>query len=280
MIIERLREEISAKPSHGWRACIHFLRYREESRLSRTITRELSIKYIYGIGELRGDHACCGRCGDTEARWEEPGHLNFERSKIWVWEDDDLRPEALSPFKSGLNDLGRSKWSLRFCESISMCQEAIDSWISYFDLGWFYLYSRILLSLLLDDRARPRRSFFTLVISAYRNSLNLPSTLTVLLLKNSYRSSPQLRFLLVNFNSSKPIIRLSWLMIQCLINCQLCQIFVNRNVFWKNVRGGVMERVAYRRCAPIDIGLEECSDRSGVRWTENSEKWNNRLSNW
>jgi hypothetical protein len=43
--------------------------------------------------------------------------------------------------------------------------------------------------------------------------LNLTSTLTELLIKNSYRPSPQLCLLSVNFNSSNRIVRRYWVMI-------------------------------------------------------------------
>jgi hypothetical protein len=62
--------------------------------------------------------------------------------------------------------------------------------------------------------SRPPGSLFETIISSYRQSLhlhlNLPlqSTLTGKPLKNSYRSSPQLRFLLLNLNSSRILVRL------------------------------------------------------------------------
>jgi hypothetical protein len=40
----------------------------------------------------------------------ERGSLNFERSKIWVWEDDGFRGQWSGRPKSGLNGHGRPKW--------------------------------------------------------------------------------------------------------------------------------------------------------------------------
>jgi hypothetical protein len=98
----------------------------------------------------------------------------------------------------------------------------------------------------------PRRSISASQITFRTRYFSLSS----LPLKKSYRASPQLCFLLLNFNSSNRIVTLCWLMSHCAI-----------------------ERVD-RRGAPIDIGLEKCSDWSEVRWTDDSGNWNNWLSNW
>jgi hypothetical protein len=73
--------------------------------------------------------------------------------------------------------------------------------------------------------------------------LNLTSTRKELLLKNSYLPSHQLCLLSVNFNSSKMIVRLYWVMIQC-----------------------VIDRVVYRRSALIHIGLQK--SRIDRKWGE------------
>jgi hypothetical protein len=84
------------------------------------IQKDLSMQDIYWIESVRRRTA-----------------LNFERSKIWVWGDDAFRHRRFSPFKSGLNDLGRPNWSLRFCQFISLLERATDKQLCISIQLWF-----------------------------------------------------------------------------------------------------------------------------------------------
>jgi hypothetical protein len=140
-----------------------------------------------------------------------------------------LSASASPSFKSGLNDFGRPSFSLRFCQFISMCEKDTDYTIMYFDLGLVYLHYLIFVSLPFEDIPRPRGSLFETVISSYRHSLHLQSTLTGNPLKNSYRSSPQLCFLLLNLNSSRILFGLCRMMRYCIIFCQVGRLFRDLN---------------------------------------------------
>jgi hypothetical protein len=66
-------------------------------------------------------------------------------------------------------------------------------------------------------------------------NLHPRSTLTGKHLKNSYRSSPQLRFLLLNLNSSRILVWLFWVMRYCIIFWEVGWLFEDLNVFWWKV---------------------------------------------
>jgi hypothetical protein len=155
--------------------------------------------------------------------------------------------------QSELNGFVRPESSLVICQFISVLERDISQAIMYFDLELVYPYYIIFLSLLFDDLSRPPGSLFKTVISFHRHSLHLhlQSTLTENPLKNSYRSWPQLCFLLLNFNSSRISVRLCWVMTYCIIFCEVGQLFENLNVFWRKEPEEMCERVAYRPSAPI-----------------------------
>jgi hypothetical protein len=71
--------------------------YLEDSRSILRIRNELSREYIYWIRSLRRNHECGGK---VRAYWRDVRRtrgLNFESSKIWVWEDDAFRHQRVDP---------------------------------------------------------------------------------------------------------------------------------------------------------------------------------------
>jgi hypothetical protein len=142
-------------------------------------------------------------------------------------------------------------WSLSFSQFISVSEKDTHWTMSNYSFRFKVLLS--ILSHFLESVARrsasTSRILFEPVVSAYRNFFHLSSTLTEFPLKNSYRSSPRLCFLLVNFNSSRIRAGLCWVMTDSAIADQLRQIFVNLDVFWKN---GARRSTSALKTARID----------------------------
>lgn len=191
-----------------------------------------------------------GRGIATRADWEESisilraGKSKFEKTT-------DFAGGGSSPIESGLNAFGWPDRWVRFCKFILPCSTWIHQPISRFHLSFDSLFHIISLSLLVDDRLRHRGSLFTPVISASRHSLNLPSALTEVPLKNSFRSSLQLCLLSANFDCSKVTVRSCWVMINCSIVVDLCLIVESVNECgWKGLRRHYRETVTYWRGAP------------------------------
>jgi hypothetical protein len=76
----------SAKRREGWSAVIYFWGNVEDSRLSLSIKKELSIQYTYWIGSLRRNHECGGK-----TRGYRPEVSRRIDSQFWEFENLSLR---------------------------------------------------------------------------------------------------------------------------------------------------------------------------------------------